>query len=309
MEGRCESDSNPGPLRSWFSPVGTTLNQSNCKAKACSEQAWRDSNWELVILWVRYRYVRVEDCRFFSLILFLLLLFLFCFSFTLLALFAFCTIAEIYKENSCLPRTKWVISLTFKTDLSVWVEVSLFHHFVDFLVSHVFTQIRQHLKTTPCSKSGKFIIMHLNTEVGGVLSSCDEEVSHSWDPRSRRSTVVPKYDFILTKQPLSQMQNIYRMTPRLDMFTIFNQQNQLEISWNCASGQIQFLCALSSEVTTAAWLLSLNFKDGACFCYCSYVLRMSTPIFFLDSNSPCWDLLFPYSKKLRKNTCVRGHRP
>ena len=93
----------------------------------------------------------------------------FCFVFLslFLALFAFCTIAEIYKENSCLPRTKWV-SLTFKTDLSVWVEVSLFHHFVDFLVSHVFTQIRQHLKTTPCSKSGKFIIMHLNTEVGGV---------------------------------------------------------------------------------------------------------------------------------------------
>ena len=29
-----------------------------------------------------------------------------------------------------------------------------------------------------------------------------------------------------------------------------------------------------------------------------------TPIFFLDSNNPCWDLLFPHSHKPRRNTSV-----
>ena len=29
-----------------------------------------------------------------------------------------------------------------------------------------------------------------------------------------------------------------------------------------------------------------------------------TPIFFLDSDSPCQDLLFPHSNKLYKNTAV-----
>lgn len=62
MEGRLESDSNPGPLRSWFSPVGTTLNQSNCKAKACWNRldGTRTGSWsfcEFVIVMYAWKIV------------------------------------------------------------------------------------------------------------------------------------------------------------------------------------------------------------------------------------------------------------
>jgi len=32
------------------------------------------------------------------------------------------------------------------------------------------------------------------------------------------------------------------------------------------------------------------------------------PIFFQDSDSPCWDLLFPHRRKPRKNIVVLGGR-
>ena len=79
---------------------------------------------------------------------------------------------------------------------------------------------------------------------------------------------------------MSQTQNIYRMIPRLDMFTIVDQSKKSihpphrAVSWNCASGQIHSLCALSSEVPTAPWLSFVQFEHLLGLLFFFYLINL-----------------------------------